>query len=58
MMLSENDQIISDETVIADTINKHFVNITKKSILKPTETDMNELNCQKYWIARRPPKHC
>ena len=23
-MLSENDQIISDETTIADTMNKHF----------------------------------
>ena len=30
MMLSENDQIISDETTIADTMNKYFVNITKK----------------------------
>ena len=43
MMLSENDQIISDETTIADTMNKHFVNITKKLKLKPTETETNEL---------------
>ena len=30
MILSENDQIISDQRTIADTMNKHFVNITKK----------------------------
>ena len=30
MMLSESDQIISDEATIADTMNKHFVKITKK----------------------------
>ena len=42
MMLSENDQIISDETTIADTMNKHFVITTKKLKLKPTETQTNE----------------
>ena len=46
LSLSESDQIISDETTIADTMNKHFVNITKKLKLKPTETETNE-----------PPKH-
>ena len=30
MMFSKNDQKISDETTIADTVNKNFVNITKK----------------------------
>ena len=43
MILSENDQIISEETTIADTMNKHFVNITKKLKLKPIETEINEL---------------
>ena len=43
MMLSENNQIISDKTIIADTMNKHFVNIIEKLILKPTETEINEL---------------
>ena len=42
MMLSENNRIISDEATIADTMNKHFVSITEKSILKPTETEINE----------------
>ena len=41
MMLSENDQIISDETNLADTLKKHFVNITKKSKHKPKETEPN-----------------
>ena len=44
VMLSENDQIISDETTIADTMNKHFANIIKKLKLKPTGTDENELS--------------
>ena len=44
MMLGENDQIISNETITADTMNKHFVNITKKLKLKPTETETNELS--------------
>ena len=39
MVLMENDQIISDETNIADTVNKHFIRITKK----PSETEANEL---------------
>ena len=43
MILSENDQKLSDGTTIADTMNKHFVNITKKLKLKPTETITNEL---------------
>ena len=48
MMLSENDEIMSNETTIADTMNKHFVNITKKLKLKPTETETINLHCQKY----------
>ena len=44
MMLSENDQIIPDETTTADTMNKHLVNITKKLKLKQTETEINELS--------------
>ena len=47
MMLSENDQIISDETTIADTMNKYFVNITKKLKLKQPETEINELSLSK-----------
>ena len=43
MMLSEKDQIISYETTVADTMNKYFVNITKKLKLKLTETETNEL---------------
>ena len=43
MMLSEKDQIISYETNVADTMNKYFVNITKKLKLKLTETETNEL---------------
>ena len=42
-MLSENDQIISAETIIIETMNKHFVSITKKLKLKLTETETNEL---------------
>ena len=34
MMVSERDQVISDETAV------NFVNFTKK--LKPTETETNE----------------
>ena len=40
MMLN---QIISAETTIVDAINKHFVKITKKLKLRPTETETNEL---------------
>ena len=43
IMLGENDQIISNETTIADTMNKHLVDITKKLKLKPPETETNEL---------------
>ena len=43
-MLSENDQIISDVTTIADTMNKYFVKITKKLKFKPTETEIKELS--------------
>ena len=39
MMLSGNNQITSDETTIADTMNTNFFNITKKLKLKPTETE-------------------
>ena len=41
-MLSEIDQIISDEITIADTMNKYFVNITKKSKLDPTQAETEE----------------
>ena len=41
-MLSEIDQIISDDITIADTMNKHFVNITKKSKLDPTQAETEE----------------
>ena len=41
-MLNENEQIISDEITIAE--KKHFVNITKKLKLKPTESETNELS--------------
>ena len=44
MMLSENDQIISDETTITDTMNKYFVNMSKKLKLKPTETEINHFS--------------
>ena len=43
MMLSANDQIISDETTLADTMNRHLVIITIKLKLKLTETETNEL---------------
>ena len=43
-MHSESDQIISDEATIADTMNKHFVNITKKLKLKQSETEINEVS--------------
>ena len=43
-MLSENDEIVSEETAIADTMNKYFVNITRKLKLKPTETEINEFS--------------
>ena len=42
MMLSENNQIISDETTIADTMKKHLVIINRKLKLKPTKTETNE----------------
>ena len=31
MILNKNDQMVSDGTTIAETINKAFVNITKKN---------------------------
>ena len=43
MMLSENDQIISDETTIAATMNNQFVSIIGKLKLKPNETETNKL---------------
>ena len=43
-MLNENDQIISDETTTADTMNKYFVSITNKLKLKQLETEINELS--------------
>ena len=50
MILRENDQIISDQRTIADTMNKHFVNITKKLKLKPTEI------VKKNWIGTKTTK--
>ena len=44
MMHSESDQIISDEATIADTMNKHFVKITKKLKFKQSETEINEVS--------------
>ena len=41
MMLSKNDQIRPDETASTDTINKHFVNMTKDLKLRPTGTETN-----------------
>ena len=44
MILNKNDQMVSDGTTIAETINKAFVNITKKNLkLKPTKTVTIEL---------------
>ena len=56
MIISENDQIIPDETTTADTMTKLSVNITKKLKLKPTETEIPELNCQKYWKGTKTTK--
>ena len=50
MMLSENSQRIYDETTIAETINKQFVNVIKKLKLKPTETERNELALSKILV--------
>ena len=47
MIISENDQIIPDETTTADTMTKLSVNITKKLKLKPTETEIPELTLSK-----------
>ena len=41
MMLSENDQIISDETTVADTMN---LKRNKKLKLKQSETEKNQLS--------------
>lgn len=41
MMLSKNDQIRPDETASTDSINKHFVNMTKDLKLRPTGTETN-----------------
>ena len=43
MMLSENNQTISDETTIAATMNNQFVSIIGKLKLKPNETETNKL---------------
>ena len=42
MMSGENDQILSDETIIAGTRKKHSLNITKKLKLILTETEAKE----------------
>ena len=42
MMSGENDQILSDETIIAGTRKKHSLNITKKLKLILTETETKE----------------
>ena len=46
-MLSEIDQIIPDEITITDTMNKHFVSITKKSKLDPTQAETEEATLPK-----------
>ena len=47
MMLSGNDQIISDETTIADTMNKYFVNITLSTSLKKLKLKQTEIETTK-----------
>ena len=56
MMHGENDQIISDETTIADTTSKHFVNISNKLKHKPKRLKQRSLCCQKYSIDARTMK--
>ena len=46
-MLGKNDQVISDEATISDTMNKHFVNITKKLKLKQSEAEIIERSLSK-----------
>ena len=41
MVFSENDQIISDETTIADNMN---LKLNKKLKLKQSETEINQLS--------------
>ena len=55
-MLSEIDQIISDEITITDTMNKHFVNITKNQNLVQHKLKQKSLHCQKYWIDTKATK--
>ena len=49
MMLSEIDQVRSDEAAIAGVIKKHFVNIIKKLIknLLKQKLKQRSLHCQK-----------
>ena len=42
-MLSGNDQILSDETTIADTMNKYFVNFTLSTSLKKLKLKQTEI---------------
>ena len=50
MMLSEIDQVRSDEAAIAGVIKKHFDNITKKLIknLIKQKLKQRSLHCQKH----------
>ena len=52
MILSENDQITSDETIIAEIIEKHFVNRTEKLKLRQTETEANEFSNEKEILCK------
>ena len=46
-IISDNDQIISDEATIADTMNKHFDGINKKLKLNQQKLKQMNLHCQK-----------
>ena len=57
-MLSEIDQVRSDEAAIAGVIKKHFDNITKKLIknLIKQKLKQRSLHCQKHWIGTKTTK--
>ena len=58
-MSGKNDQILSDERTTANTMKKHFVSITKKSKLIPTETEIKEFSqtVRNTKQVKRRPKH-
>ena len=56
IMHSEN-KIRSDETVIVSTVNKHFVNTTKKLKLQPTQTKKEEHTIRNTGQEQIPPKY-